>query len=285
MGRKVKIALGSMVTTMALAGYFLSQLTIFDKLQIQFVSGRDKPYQAITQYAPLQCYQSPEAVAVLPAKTFKLLSWNIHKGQDAGWQKDLQRLSAEQDFVLLQEATPQQSLQQFSSSLFASAFAYKAQSSGVKTFAKSAPQWYCADSLPEPWIQIPKVGSAMAFPLQNGQTLLVVNLHLINFELKLVNYRKQLEQIFTLVGRHQGPMIVAGDFNSWRGKRVDFLNRLMAQYDLHAVPLQSDQRVRFLGQPLDHVFSRGVQILTANVLAVKSSDHNPILLEFRIGAD
>ena len=40
MGRKVKIALGSMVTTMALAGYFLSQLTIFDKLQIQFVSGR-----------------------------------------------------------------------------------------------------------------------------------------------------------------------------------------------------------------------------------------------------
>ena len=67
MGRKVKIALGSMVTTMALAGYFLSQLTIFDKLQIQFVSGRDKPYQAITQYAPLQCYQSPEAVAVLPA--------------------------------------------------------------------------------------------------------------------------------------------------------------------------------------------------------------------------
>ena len=59
----------------------------------------------------------------------------------------------------------------------------------------------------------------------------------------------------------------------------------MAQYDLHAVPLQSDQRVRFLGQPLDHVFSRGVQILTANVLAVKSSDHNPILLEFRIGTD
>lgn len=282
MRKIIKFGLVIMVAAMAWGGYLLSQLSIFEQVQIQFQHNQSTHYQPTQAHLPLSCYEAQTPVAPLVNKTFKLVSWNIHKGQDEGWRQDLARLSENADFVLLQEATPAQQLKTFENNLFASAFAYKNQASGIKSFAKTAPQWYCVDSLAEPWIQIPKVAGVMAFPLANGESLLVVNLHLINFELKMTAYRQQLAQMFSLLALHQGPLIIAGDFNAWRGKRADLIGQFMRQHGLQEVALQEDKRVRFFSHPLDYIFTRGVKVVSATSEALNSSDHNPVVLEFTL---
>ena len=98
---------------------------------------------------------------------------------------------------------------QFPTALYATAFAYLTQQSGVQILSKFSPHFYCAGAEVEPWIRIPKVGEAMTFPLTNGQALLVVNVHLINFEINLDAYRQQLSRLMSLVNRHHGPIVLA----------------------------------------------------------------------------
>ena len=45
----------------------------------------------------------------------------------------------------------------------------------------------------------------MSFPLEKGDSLLLINVHLINFEWRISAYQTQLEQIFSFVENHQGP--------------------------------------------------------------------------------
>ena len=46
--------------------------------------------------------------------------------------------------------------------------------------------------------------------------------------------------------------------------------------------LTQDERVRFLGYPLDYIFTRGVKVVSATSEVVTSSDHNPLLMEFEL---
>src|SRR5262245_59309693 len=43
-------------------------------------------------------------IALDPA-AIRLVTWNIHKEDDAGWERDLARFAADHDVVLLQEVT------------------------------------------------------------------------------------------------------------------------------------------------------------------------------------
>ena len=230
----------------------------------------------------MQCDKASDLVPKLTGSRFHLITWNVHKGQDKGWQEDLARLSNQADFVLLQEATQHQNLSAFSTALFVSSFSFKDLLSGVKTFTKKQPEWYCGGGVAEPLIQIPKVASVMSFPLEKGDSLLLINVHLINFEWGISAYQAQLEQIFSLVENHQGPIIMSGDFNAWNEERLNLVNNLMKKYGLDSVALSQDERVRFLGYPLDYIFTRGVKVVSATSEAVTSSDHNPLLIEFEL---
>ena len=53
----------------------------------------------------MKCDKADYSVPKLASSRFNLITWNVHKGQDKGWQEDLARLSKQADFVLLQEAT------------------------------------------------------------------------------------------------------------------------------------------------------------------------------------
>ena len=230
----------------------------------------------------MQCDKASDSVPQLTGSRFHLITWNVHKGQDKGWQEDLARLSKQADFVLLQEATQHQNLSTFSTALFVSSFSFKDLLSGVKTFTQTQPEWYCGGGVAEPLIQIPKVASVMSFPLEKGNSLLLINVHLINFEWGISAYQTQLEQLFSFVENHQGPIIISGDFNAWNERRLNLVNNLMQQYGLDAVMLSQDERLRFLGYPLDYIFTRGVKVMTATSEVVTSSDHNPLLVEFEL---
>ena len=56
----------------------------------------------------------------------------------------------------------------------------------------------------------------------------------------------------------------------------------MKKYGLDSVALSQDERVRFLGYPLDYIFTRGVKVVSATSEVVTSSDHNPLLMEFEL---
>ena len=264
------------------AGYFFTSLTIFDRTLIQLNTSQKLSYIPFENKLNMQCDKADNLVPKLAFSRFHLITWNVHKGQDTGWQEDLERLSKRADFVLLQEATQHQNLNTFSTALFVSSFSFKDLLSGVKTFTKTQPEWYCGGGVAEPLIQIPKVASVMSFPLEKGDSLLLINVHLINFEWGISAYQTQLEQLFSFIENHQGPIIMSGDFNAWNERRLNLVNNLIQKYGLDSVALTQDERVRFLGYPLDYIFTRGVKVVSATSEVVTSSDHNPLLMEFEL---
>ena len=275
------LAVGLLLVVLG-GGYFFANLTIFKRTFIQLNTSQRVNYIPFEDRLNMQCDKADNSVSKLASSHFRLVNWNVHKGQDKGWQEDLARLSNQADFVLLQEATQHQNLSAFSTALFVSSFSFKDLLSGVKTFTKTQPEWYCGGGVAEPLIQIPKVASMMSFPLEKGDSLLIINVHLINFEWGISAYQAQLKQIFSFVENHQGPIIMSGDFNAWNEDRLNLVNNLMKKYGLDSVALSQDERVRFLGYPLDYIFTRGVKMVSATSEVVTSSDHNPLLIEFEL---
>ena len=262
--------------------YFLTNLMIFDGTFIQLNTSQKVSYIPFENKLNMKCDKASNSVPKLASSRFHLITWNVHKGQDKGWQEDLARFSKQADFVLLQEATQHQNLSTFSTALFVSSFSFKDLLSGVKTFTKTQPEWYCGGGVAEPLIQIPKVASVMSFPLEKGDSLLLINVHLINFEWGISAYQTQLEQLFSFIENHQGHIIMSGDFNAWNERRLNLVNNLMQKNGLDSVVLSQDERVRFLGYPLDYIFTRGVKVVNATSEVVTSSDHNPLLMEFEL---
>ena len=271
----------------AIIGYLFYSLTIFSPVNIHFSTMPNLTYHPIKKQDELICYQAEQPLPEITQKIFRLLIWNLHKGQDAGWQQALNRLAQGRDLLLLQEVLNTQELaaqysSQFPTALYASAFAYLQQQSGVEILSQFAPHFYCAGSKSEPWIRIPKVGAAMSLPLPNGQALLLVNVHLINFEINPTSYEEQLRTLMQLVSQHQGPLVLSGDFNSWNGYRAQIIRKVISEFGLEEVSFAQDHRLRFLGNPLDHVFVRGVNVLNATTEPTESSDHAPLLLEVEL---
>jgi len=254
------LAIGLMLVVLG-AGYFFTNLTIFDRTFIQLNTSQKVSYTPFEKRLNMQCDKVNGLMPKLTSSHFRLVNWNVHKGQDKGWQEDLDT---------------------FSTALFVSSFSFKDLLSGVKTFTKTQPEWYCGGGVAEPLIQIPKVASVMSFPLEKSNSLLLINVHLINFEWGISAYQTQLEQLFSFVENHQGPIIMSGDFNAWNEHRLNLVNNLMQKYGLDSVALSQDERVRFLGYPLDYIFTRGVKVVSATSEVVTSSDHNPLLVEFEL---
>ena len=270
-----------------ITGYLFYSLTIFSPVNIHFSTTPNLTYHPIKKQDELICYQADQAPREITQKTFRLLVWNLHKGQDAGWQQALNRLAQGRDLLLLQEVLNTQELaaqysSRFPTALYASAFAYLQQQSGVEILSQFAPHFYCAGAKSEPWIRIPKVGAAMSLPLPNGQALLLVNVHLINFEINPTAYEAQLRTLMQLVSQHQGPLVLSGDFNSWNGYRAQIIRKVINEFGLEEVSFEQDHRLRFLGNPLDHIFVRGLNVLNATTEPTESSDHAPLLLEVEL---
>ena len=45
----------------------------------------------------MQCDKVNGLMPKLTSSHFRLVNWNVHKGQDKGWQEDLDRLSKQAD--------------------------------------------------------------------------------------------------------------------------------------------------------------------------------------------
>lgn len=287
MRKKSRILCVLFALVIALGGYYLQPLTIFSTPKIETVNLNPQDYRQSAVGENTLCYDRTLPLnGELQAKArYTMLVWNLHKGGDKGWQQALLNYAGQADFVLLQEASQQNQVGQILSQkhwfgIHAGTFAYHDNMSGVMLLSTFAPQRYCVGSEVEPWIRIPKIAEAATYPLDADRTLLVINLHLVNFEWNPLNYSRQLREMFRLVSQHQGPIILAGDFNSWSERRLNLITELAQQYGLEEVRFNPDDRMRFLDNPLDHIFVRGINLFNSWTEQTDASDHNPLFIEF-----
>ncbi len=225
----------------------------------------------------------------LPSEnSLKVLVWNIFKQQRAEWLSVLQNFGKDAHLVLLQEAQTTPELVRFATSNYLAAdqvpaFVLPQHPSGVMTLSAAHPVYCCPLREREPILRLSKSALVTVYPLPDGRLLMVVNIHAVNFSLGVDVYSKQLGPIGDQIGHHNGPVIMAGDFNAWSRPRMNALYRFAREMTLREVRFTDDHRRRAFGRPLDFVFYRGLNVAEASVLVTRASDHNPLLVEFRPG--
>ena len=230
-------------------------------------------------------------VAALNSQGFRVLNWNSYKGNDSKWQEEFERLSRLSDLVVLQEGYLSDDLQDLLNKKqynwdIAKAFTYKDIYTGVLTASKVKPDFLCSFRVREPFIGVPKTVLITRYPLSGTDEYLVIaNIHMINFSFDLQDYRAQLEKAVEVISQHQGPLIISGDFNSWNKTRRKLLADTMKELGAKEVVFNTDHRATFIGQRVDHIFYRKLVPLEALTERVKTSDHNPMLVTFRLAND
>ncbi|MBE9519698.1 MAG: endonuclease/exonuclease/phosphatase family protein [Proteobacteria bacterium] len=240
---------------------------------------------------PANAPAAPQQIDELNSRSFRVLNWNSYKGSKKGWQEDFERLTSQSDLVVLQEGYLTGDLQELLNKKqyswdIAKAFTYHDIDTGVLTASRVKPDFLCSFRVPEPLSGIPKTVLITRYPLSGtDESLLVANIHMVNFSLDLSAYRAQLEKTVEVVSQHRGPLIIAGDFNSWNTERLRILTDIMQELGARAVTFETDHRVRFMGQLVDHIFYRKLVPLEALTEKVTTSDHNPMLVTFRLADD
>ena len=223
--------------------------------------------------------------------TFGVLCWNVYKQntKHQGFQPFLLRLAKEKeiDFLLLQEANFRDdkhfTLPNFAFDAAAN-LEFRGEFYGVlsasRVESKSA-QAYLSEGR-ESLIGPHKSLLMSEYPFEDGSTLIVLNIHAINFR-ENKRYYRELERFLELMKHHTGPMIIAGDFNSWNKKRIQKLHEIREELTLNTVPFKQVDKVKsFMGNHLDFIFYRGMELLEFSVDKDHGvSDHHPLFAQFK----
>lgn len=237
----------------------------------------------------------------LPASYLKVLVWNIHGGLHEDFIEDYQELANESHLVLMQEADLSPQLE---ADLLKSDFTYtharsfvspiSGANKGVATgsVSKATSTRALRSPVSELGFTTPKAVLLQTFKLSNRQQqLLVVNVHAINFVTNDM-FRAHIDQIAKAMAAHKGPIIAAGDFNTWNESRLSSLDKAMDQLGLNRVAFgQGRSSFPDLGRwfgvrtggAFDQVYVRGLTTRFKEVHAgIKSSDHKPLELHFSV---
>jgi endonuclease/exonuclease/phosphatase (EEP) superfamily protein YafD len=258
---------------------------------LQLSACADRPLvaapEAQTRYSPSisECLESLAAVAPagdeLDASSITLFNWNVRKSRAPRWREDFEAYAGGADLVLFQEASiREESIGELDANRywsFAPGYSRPGEVTGVMTLSAIRPLTQCSLVHYEPWLQTSKATSITEYGLQGtSQTLVVANVHAVNFSFGTQAFEKQFEEIRQVLESHDGPIILSGDLNTWREKRTQIVEELADSLQLVAVNFDNDQRKRFFGSPLDHIYVRGLRAIESDTASVDTSDHNPM---------
>jgi endonuclease/exonuclease/phosphatase (EEP) superfamily protein YafD len=222
-------------------------------------------------------------------RRFSVLVWNIHKAKNSQWAADFQQLLHGKDLVLLQEAFLRPAMLDILQQTphlrwdLAAGFTRRldAINIGVMTGCRANPRslFFLRSPVHEPLVRLPKMAIGTRYALEfSDQELLVLNVHAINF-VRINKFKRQMQQLEAELDEHAGPILLGGDFNTWLASRADFLRAMIGNLRMDLATFQPDRRSRYFGQVLDHVFVRGLKIVSASCHCdIRSSDHQPIEL-------
>ncbi len=230
-------------------------------------------------------FGKPVPTSPLPPDKIRLFVWNIHKAEDPRLSQDFADLTFGADLALFQEAVSSPGFVQslvaantdFEWTIAKSFQLFDFSFTGVATAYRVKPvgETVIVSKVTEPVTETPKTILLSQFLITgNYETLLVANVHGINF-VGLEAYKTQMNQLVEKLRQHKGPMIVAGDFNTWAPARLDYIKSLFEPLGL----VQVNTPVAGM-LDLDHIFLRG---MTANFIFdfsyIDSSDHAPLMVD------
>ncbi|WP_372882060.1 endonuclease/exonuclease/phosphatase family protein [Psychromonas sp.] len=248
-------------------------------------NNRDTYRQTCPELATITAHVPSEQKLPLP---FTLLNWNIYKQKRQSWQEELQKLTLKSDLLTLQEIKYSPEFIDFSrlNRLFYlqnNAFKYQGDVYGVNTLSKVSASYVCGTRYSEPWVIIPKTGLATAYPIgKQGQSLLLINIHGVNFTFTATPLKEQMQPYLTLIESHSGPVIFSGDFNTWSSVRLEEVAQTFQQAGFQEALFENDQRTNIFGLPLDHIYYRGLQIIKSESWKTEASDHTPQRVTFTL---
>lgn len=216
----------------------------------------------------------------------RVLVWNVHKGADAKLPQDFKTISENSDLALFQESVTQS---EFTSPLMLAnphlgwtqtkSFQrrggdYTGVATGSK--AKAVHEEGLVSTVKEPLLGTSKTILISEFAIEEkSENLMVANIHAINFVTN-ANFKIHIDQLVSRIAKHQGPLIVAGDFNTWNPGRMNYLNQSLAKLGLGVIEVP---RSGFL--QLDHIYSRGLRLEGVfDLTHIRSSDHKPLMVDF-----
>lgn len=231
----------------------------------------------------------------LNAESIKVLVWNIKKGSLAGWRDEFTSFGKDRDLFLLQEGyfSPHvaETLDAFSHVRWdmGISFLYKIYNNtptGSIVGADVDPSEVMVKHTEhlEPIIGTPKALTVAKYPIEGTmEDLLVISIHGINFT-DLQSFRNHLKQVTDEIEKHDGPVLVAGDFNTHNFGRMSHLMTEMKRFGLSEIEFKNgEQRMKFRDYILDHGFVRGLKVKDAEVIGeAQGSDHKPMTLELSL---
>jgi endonuclease/exonuclease/phosphatase (EEP) superfamily protein YafD len=219
------------------------------------------------------------------AKGFKLAVWNLFKGSFGHqFEHDFRSLCHRSDMVLAQEALLSPKSQRFFTEkgfggVHATSFVRRDQvRDGVLTlsrFATHGRSFRIVSKGTEPLLNTPKVALVCTFKVSGtDKKLMVVNVHSRLFR----SPKQAVEEVFHLaegLPAHHGPLLLAGDFNTFTKRYFDKLTAALVSLGFEWVEIPDDPRSTRAA--LDHFYIRGLTVSDAAVdTTVKNSDHFPI---------
>jgi len=221
----------------------------------------------------------------LGQRRLRLGVWNIFKGNGGEhFMNDYRQFLSDLDFVLIQEALV--SKHSFKS-LHRPGFkmihcgSYQRMDGlrdGVMTLSRlshTGEPGKVRSLYAEPVFGTPKVTLISTYQLSPDKTLLVANVHSTLFR-SLGRAREEIDQLIARIQSHIGPMIVAGDFNTFQERYLLHLKDCLLQVGLQMAHIPQDPRKKDSAK-LDHIFSRGLFLERAKVeRRLVSSDHYPL---------
>jgi endonuclease/exonuclease/phosphatase (EEP) superfamily protein YafD len=229
------------------------------------------------------------------ASKISALIWNIKKAQLKNWKKEFINFGKGKDLFLVQEAyetdvflSTLNAFEGFEWNLGAS-FLYRKYgdaATGTMVASQVEPAEVLVKHSPdvEPIAGTPKSATFVKYPISGkAEELLVISVHGINFETNGA-FKRHMCQIKRVIEKHAGPVLLAGDFNTWNDSRSSHLSSVTSGLGLvEAQYKNGEARMSFAGHFLDHIFTRGLIVNSAEVIADSvGSDHKPFLLDFSV---
>ena len=257
--------------------------------QLSQVTANTQTFGIPTEFGVNACRDSLAAAKdgdapELDAANIRLVNWNIQKQRNENSHRDMSTLSSEKDLILVQEASLRHdTINDIDSSKhwsFAPGYSLDGEITGVMTLSSIRPVTQCSFVSMEPLLRTPKATSITQYALSaTEQTLVVVNVHAVNFSMGTGAYRQQFARIKEALQDHEGPIILSGDFNTWRRKREQVVEEVAESLGLESISFGdpgADRRVKVFGRVLDHIYVRGLSTVDAATDIVETSDHNPM---------
>lgn len=226
--------------------------------------------------------------------SINILVWNMYKGARSDWARDYKTLSEKKDILFLQEVLLNNRMRNvfnedtINSYLVAISFYDSWRdniATGVATASDTRPVnlFYLRSHYREPLTGTPKMVMFVEYPLAGtDKTLLTANIHAINY-VSADKHKSMLDEIEAALDDHNGPVILAGDFNTWSDKRTRSLFEMAERLGLGEVIFKDDTRTRFMGNALDWIFIKDLNVKGTQVHAgVMSSDHRALTAELSL---